>query len=201
MVPHLLPPGSGMHPKPDIVLHIGLAAGRTFFTLEQGAHARGYGQIPDVDGERFADSDGDAKFPKEIYPSVLHTSFDTADTLARWRTNLNYPRLDADPNVEGVPDVRISPDAGNFMCGFIYFNSLAHYFEQKEDERPVAFLHVPDLSDSEAKLETGRAVTVALIKALVESRRQIGVIDGSARVNKVGVQEQEASAGTDVNFA
>lgn len=187
-----------MHPEPDIVLHIGLAAGRTFFTLEQGSHARGYGRIPDVDGEKFSDADGDAKFPNDIFPSVLHTSFDTGDTLARWRENLEYSNRDADPAVEGVPDVRISPDAGNFMCGFIYYNSLAHYFQRKEDERPVAFLHVPDLSDSKEKLDTGREVTVALIKALVESRRQVGVVDGTAKVGKENVQEQ---GGMDVNFA
>lgn len=190
-----------MHPKPDIILHIGLAAGRTYFTLEQGSHARGYGRIPDVNGERFSDEDGDAKFPNEIFPSVLHTSFDTADALARWRENLEQSNQDADSVVEGIPDVRISPDAGNFMCGFIYYNSLAHYFQKREDERPVAFLHVPDLSSSKAKLDTGREVTIALIKALVESRREVGVVDGSAEVGKEKRQDKGVVAGMDVNFA
>ncbi|KAK7180688.1 hypothetical protein DPSP01_011278 [Paraphaeosphaeria sporulosa] len=199
LVPHLLPPGSHQHPAPDIVLHIGLAAGRTFYTLEQGSHGRGYGKIPDVDGEKFADEDAEARFPKEIFPPVLQTSFDTADALTRWRENLEYEDPESESLRGRAPDVRISPDAGNFMCGFIYYNSLAHYYEKKEDERPVAFLHVPDLSDSEEKLAIGRKVAVSLIKALVESRRQVGVVDGTARLAKKG-DEQEV-AGMDVNFA
>ncbi|KAF1973517.1 pyroglutamyl peptidase-like protein type I [Bimuria novae-zelandiae CBS 107.79] len=200
LVPRLLPPGSPLRPHPDIILHIGLAAGRSFFTLEQGAHSRGYGRIPDVDGEKFLDRDADAKFPSDLFPPVLQTSFDTADALARWRKYLKYSRPDADPAAEGRPDVRISPDAGNFMCGFIYYNSLATYFEQKEDERPVAFMHVPDLSDREEKLEEGREVAIALIRALVESRRLVGVVDGSVQGKRNGHGERVA-AGMDVNFA
>ena len=188
-----------MYPPPDIVLHIGLAAGRTFYTLEKGAHGCGYGKIPDVDGKRFPDEEGDRKFPEELFPPVLHTSFDTSDALVRWREHLGCFSPDADPSLEDVPDVRLSPDAGNFMCGFIYFNSLAHYFTMKEDERPVAFLHVPDLSDGADKLATGRQVAIALIKALVESRRQVGVVDGSPSAGKE--HRQGAVAGTDVNFA
>ncbi|KAJ4348488.1 uncharacterized protein N0V89_009864 [Didymosphaeria variabile] len=199
LVPHLLPPGSHQHPAPDIILHIGLAAGRTFYTLEQGSHGRGYGKIPDVDGQRFLDEDAEARFPKDIFPPVLHTSFDTADVLVRWREGLGHPHLEAGLLLGAAPDVRISPDAGNFMCGFIYYNSLAHYFEKKEDERPVAFMHVPDLSGSDEKLAVGRDVAIALIKALVESRRQVGVVDGSARVAKQDALE--VVAGMDVNFA
>lgn len=197
LVPHLLPPGSHQRPKPDIILHIGLAAGRTFYTLEQGSHGRGYGKIPDVDGERFPDEDAGAKFPAEQFPPVLQTSFDTADVLARWREELGSPNPGAEHQLGTVPDVRISPDAGNYMCGFIYYNSLAHYFQQKEDERPVCFMHVPDLSGSNEKLAIGRDVAVALIKALVESRRQVGVVDGNVRMEK----RQDAVAGMDVNFA
>jgi pyroglutamyl-peptidase len=199
LVPRLLPPGSHQRPAPDIILHIGLAAGRTFYTLEQGSHGRGYGKIPDVDGEKFLDDDAEARFPSEIFPPVLQTSFDTADALMRWRNNLGYPDPESEVLRGRAPDVRISPDAGNFMCGFIYYNSLAHYFEKKEDERPVAFLHVPDLSDSDEKLDVGREVAVALIKALVESRRQVGVVDGSARLAKKQ-ENQDAVAGMDVNF-
>ena len=77
----------------------------------------------------------------------------------------------------------------------------SHYYQQKEDERPVAFLHVPDLSSSKAKLDTGREVTIALIKALVESRRVVGVVDGSAEARKENGQDKGVVAGMDVNFA
>jgi pyrrolidone-carboxylate peptidase len=176
-VPKLLPPSNPLYPKPDIILHIGLAAGRKYFTLEQGAHSRGFGNIPDVDGERFLDSKAEEIFPSSKFPAVLKTSFDTPDVLARWKANLGYSSVEGRGSDEDAPDVRLSPDAGNFLCGFIYYNSLAHYFSIKEDERPVAFLHVPDLTHSEDKLREGWEVAVALIKALVESKRKNGVID------------------------
>lgn len=77
-----------MTPQPDVVLHIGLAASRKFFAIEQGAHAHGYGKINDVDGELFPDSEARKAFPDSKRPSVLHTGFDTQDVLSRWRTSL-----------------------------------------------------------------------------------------------------------------
>lgn len=186
-----------MNPRPDIVLHIGLAAGRPFYTLERGAHGRGYGAIPDVDGERFDDDLAERKFPSDLFPAVLQTGFNTGDVVARWRSNLGYSAPDAVPADEELPDVRPSPDAGNFLCGFIYYNSLAHYHAMDGEGMPVVFLHVPDLSGSEEKLAVGREVTIALIKALVESRRQLGTVAGQDAKRK----KEGAVAGTDVNFA
>lgn len=213
LVPTLLKPRS---PPADIILHIGLAAGRDFYTLEKGAHSRGFGAIPDVDGKRFPDDRAEKKFPRSKFPRTLHTSFDTDDVVERWQQNLGYSKsattsLDEQQKSNLLADVRISQDAGNFLCGFIYLNSLAHYFELKEDERPVAFLHVPDLSRSKEQLDVGREVAIALIKALVESRRQMGVVDGTGRVVRekdgevrtVGRdvdEDVDAKAKTDVNF-
>lgn len=55
-------------------------------------------------------------------------------------------------------------------------------------------MHVPDLSGSEAELREGWEVTVALIKALVESRRKVGVGRGQAG-ERVG-QEDDARNNT-----
>jgi len=199
VVKELHPPKSQLRPQPDIILHIGLAAGRRFFALEQGAHGRGYNKTADVDGELFSDSDAESLFPAEHYPTVLKTSFDTSDVLARWKAFLGYVSVDGDPKIEELPDVRLSPDAGNFLCGFIYYNSLAQYYDVKEDVRPAAFMHVPDLSGSEGKLREGWEVTVALIKALVESRRKSGVQDGGAADAAPERREAEV-AGPDNNF-
>ncbi|KAF2868864.1 pyroglutamyl peptidase-like protein type I [Massariosphaeria phaeospora] len=198
-VPRVLPPQNPMTPKPDIVLHIGLAAGRDFFALEKGSHSRGYGAIPDVDGEKFPDSTAEIRFPKSLYPSVLHTSFNTEDVLQRWKANLRSSTADAEHEKNKTPDVRLSLDAGNFLCGFIYYNSLAHYFALEDNQRPVAFLHVPDLSNSQDLLDTGREVAIALIRSLVESRRQVGVTDDAS---KVVMDEERADSNprTDANF-
>jgi pyroglutamyl-peptidase len=203
-VPQLLPPANPIYPKPDIILHIGLAASRPYYTLEKGAHGRGYGVIPDVDGQKFPDNIADEKFPPELFPGMLHTSFDTSDVVTRWRSYLGYADTDihlppdAQIQCDSAPDVRLSPDAGNFMCGFIYYNSLAHYFSIDEQERPVAFMHVPDLSDSKEKLDSGKDVAIGLIKALVESRRLVGVVDGHDGVARS--QKETLQAGMDVNF-
>ncbi|KAF2011600.1 pyroglutamyl peptidase-like protein type I [Aaosphaeria arxii CBS 175.79] len=208
LIPKLLPPENPITPVPSIILHIGLAAGRDFYTLENGSHGRGYGAIPDVDGERFTDQESEEAFPRSSFPPVLKTSFDTSDVLSRWKANLTdiHPTSDARSSShippKRVPDVRLTPDAGNFLCGFIYYNSLAHYFDIKEDERPVAFLHVPDLSSSEVALDVGREVAIALIKALVESRRVKGCVDSLQGVKLPNQDEVEnVSASTDFNFA
>jgi pyroglutamyl-peptidase len=199
LVPSLLPPANPMYPKPDIILHIGLAAGRNYFTLEQGAHGRGFDKTADVDGQRFSDKLAEEAFPSSKFPTVLKTSFDTSDVLSRWKENLGYSFVDENAESEGLPDVRLNPDAGNFLCGFIYYNSLAHYFSIKEDEQPVVFMHVPDLSSSGDKLEEGWKIAVALIKALVESRRLKGVVH--ARHNDHGEEEEKRTAPADNNFA
>ncbi|KAJ4365611.1 hypothetical protein N0V83_008231 [Neocucurbitaria cava] len=210
LIPALLPPSNLLYPAPDIILHIGLAAGRKHFALEQGAHGRDYAQIPDVDGQRFGDDLAESMFPASRFPDVLKTSFDTADVLARWVKNLggssggSGDAVAAAEGAKGTPDVRLSPDAGNFMCGFIYYHSLAHYYSDEDGRRrPVAFLHVPDLSESEEKLREGWDVTVALIKALVESKRTVGVVDEGIRDTRQGeeVEREATAAQTDNNFA
>ncbi|KAF2257721.1 pyroglutamyl peptidase-like protein type I [Lojkania enalia] len=198
LVPRLLSPQNPMTPTPDIILHIGLAAGRDFFTLEQGAHRRGYGEIPDVDGEKFVDEVADERFPPAIYPPLLQTCFDTETALKRWKDNLGYSAFSSRPE-EGKPDVRLSPDAGNFLCGFIYYNSLAHYYTLNENERPVAFLHVPDLSDGKGKLDVGRRVAIGLIRALVVAKKERGIGNRVTKVARVG-DSKSLVAETDVNF-
>jgi pyroglutamyl-peptidase len=199
IVPTLLPPANPQYPPPDIVLHIGLAAGRDYFAIEQGSSKTGYGEIPDVDGKLFADTLSSAKFDEDKFPATLTTSFDTSDVLARWKSHLGFASPDGDATLEERPDVRASANVGNFMCGFIYYNSLAHYFSIKQDERPVVFLHVPDLSGNEDKLREGKKVTVALIKALVESLQKVGLVDvGRQADDDLGTANGQQ---TDNNFA
>lgn len=64
-------------------------------------------------------------------------------------------------------DVRPSEDAGRYLCDFIYYSSLARLWKRHEKRR-VVFFHVPVDSDQESLLE-GKEVTIALIRALVQS--------------------------------
>lgn len=79
-------------------------------------------------------------------------------------------------------DIRISHDAGHFLCDFIFFTSLAERWRQKLENAPsddtldrqhttnlpVIFLHVPPATDSVA-IDIGRQSAEGLIKAIVES--------------------------------
>ncbi|KAG9197288.1 hypothetical protein G6514_001927, partial [Epicoccum nigrum] len=176
----------------DIILHMGLAASRSFFALEQGAHTRGYGATADVDGRVYPDADAETLFPATEVPRVLQTGFDVEDVLGRWKAEIACLAGGGEGEGEGRTalagvDVRTNPDAGNFLCGFLYANALARSYrttssngeeaEEKADA-PVAFLHVPDLSnrrDGRGGVELGRAVVIALLRALVESWRLKGV--------------------------
>ena len=72
-------------PLYDIVLHIGMATGSNYYTLETLAHRDDYTQ-KDVDG---ATMEGDLLWQRDYgAPAVLHTSFDTDDVWRRWKSTL-----------------------------------------------------------------------------------------------------------------
>ncbi|CAD6578061.1 MAG: hypothetical protein ASARMPREDX12_008619 [Alectoria sarmentosa] len=78
IIPELLFPQDGLEPKFDIVLNIGLAPGRHFYTMETLAHRDGYNK-KDVDGNTL---EGDTFWQIEYKaPETLFSSFDTKD----WR--------------------------------------------------------------------------------------------------------------------
>lgn len=64
-------------------------------------------------------------------------------------------------------DLRISEDAGHYLCDFIYFSSLAH-LERAGERRRVLFLHVPS-DASEHSIATGRELLLQLVRSVVES--------------------------------
>lgn len=64
-------------------------------------------------------------------------------------------------------DLRLSDDAGRYLCDFIYYSSLAHLWKQQRP-RKVLFLHVPS-DASEKTVAQGRDLAVNLIRSIVES--------------------------------
>ncbi len=136
-----------------------MASRRDYYAIEQLAHRDGYDEFPDVDGERFTNEQSRARWVD--CPETLVPTFHCDDVWRRWRGDLTDPET----------DVRPSNDAGHFVCDFIYYTSLAWFYQQDCQERPVMFLHVPGDLKSEEDIEKGREVTIALIRALVDSRR------------------------------
>ncbi|CAG8959079.1 hypothetical protein HYFRA_00012860 [Hymenoscyphus fraxineus] len=146
--------------KIDYAIHIGMASGRRFYSVERRAHRDGYFN-KDVDNELLGDVErrekqGD-RWIWSGMPEELLTSVDVVDVWRRWRGAL--------PGA----DVRISEDAGRYLCDFIFFSSLAH-LTKKEEERRVVFFHVPVRCDEES-INTGIEVCLELIRAIVQSGR------------------------------
>ncbi|KAH6675745.1 putative pyroglutamyl peptidase type I [Halenospora varia] len=146
--------------KIDYAVHIGMASGRRFYSVERRGHRDGYNAL-DVDGNLLRDDwrrreEGD-KWIWHGLPEELLTSVAIDDVWRRWRNAL--------PNT----DVRVSEDAGRYLCDFIFYSSLA-YLTKKEEERRVVFFHVPVDSDP-ASINTGVETCLELIRAIVQSGR------------------------------
>lgn len=63
--------------------------------------------------------------------------------------------------------LRISEDAGRYLCDFIYFSSLAH-LTKNQRPRKVVFLHVPSTPGPE-NTTLGRTLLLQLVKSIAQS--------------------------------
>jgi len=169
--------GEGGEKKIDYLIHIGMATGRKWYSIERKGHRDGY-DMKDVDGEVCEDGGREkveeeakdveenansrtAKWLWEGLPAEIETSIDVDDVWKRWRISL--------PN----HDLRISNDAGRYLCDFIYYSSLAE-LTKRDEKRRVLFLHVPLEADKEA-ISNGVQVTCELIRGIVASGRLKGL--------------------------
>ncbi|EAS35791.1 pyroglutamyl peptidase type I [Coccidioides immitis RS] len=167
---------------PDLIIHIGMASTRHYYSVETQAHRDGY-RVTDIDGQLGYD-DGEAFWKWEGLPETLqpgpprldvssagsarpvtassdlkrqvhiHPSSPDAEFLETWRSYLP-PKT----------DIRLSEDAGRYLCEFIYYTSLAHAYKDGRSGN-VVFLHVPGWTD-QGSIEKGKAVVIGLIRALV----------------------------------
>lgn len=154
----------------DLILHIGMASGRDYYTAELYGHRDGYSKNKDIDGRTLPIDDGLIHFGD--CPAMMTTSLDYDEVLAKWNTNLlGLP----ESSPAHSADCRSSEDAGHYLCDYIYYNSLAWFGRLsgkldggKASDRPVLFLHVPADSDLET-LEKGQHVALALVEAMVDN--------------------------------
>ncbi|KAF6840360.1 Pyroglutamyl-peptidase 1 [Colletotrichum musicola] len=157
LVPTLWDPAT--HPRVDAAVHIGMAGPRLFYSVERRGHRDGYA-FPDVDGRKLEDEERHAKEGEDWVwhgmPGEIETDFDLDDVLERWKGH----------SPEGS-DLRISEDAGHYLCDFIYFSSLSHLL-RAEQRRRVVFLHVPS-DASEESVARGTELAVQLIRSIAES--------------------------------
>ena len=71
-------------------------------------------------------------------------------------------------------DVRLSDDAGRYLCDFVFYTGLVEYWRRRKEgedgeDAPVVFLHVPGETEDK-NIRSGVRVAEGLIKALVETR-------------------------------
>ncbi|KAE8452722.1 hypothetical protein EG329_013981 [Mollisiaceae sp. DMI_Dod_QoI] len=140
-----------------------MASGRKFYSIERRAHRDGY-HMRDVDNQFLNDELLHKRLGKEWIwdglPTELLSAVDVDDVWKRWRVNLMSGGEER--------DVRVSEDAGRYLCDFIYYSSLAEV-ERRGEEKRVLFLHVPVEAD-EGSVRRGVEITVELIRAVVVSR-------------------------------
>jgi pyroglutamyl-peptidase len=196
LVPQLL-----AHYDPDYVFHIGMAGGRDYYALETRAHRDGY-RIRDVDG-RDGYVDGEARWRKEgradggLLPDVLECGWSVEDVERRWREELG---LGKDQEEGEEPRVKMSVDAGRFLCDFIFYESLSvRWTEATERVGKVVFFHVPGETD-EASVQKGARVAEAAIRSVVGSweegaRRERGTEGVKEGLGESKEEERERKVG------
>lgn len=157
--------------RPDVIIHMGIASSRDYYSVETLAHRDDY-NITDVDGV-IGYEYGEKIWKDQGFPPVLKPGL--ADQADRTEAG-SKPRVVPYPPDEHIlqiwqsfappqAELRLSNDAGRYLCEFIFYSSLAQALAENR-ARSVVFFHVPADTDTDS-LELGREVAVALIKSLV----------------------------------
>ena len=152
----------------DFVLHTGIAPGITWYEVETHAQRSGY-KTKDESGFRPDEHPGYGGRQASVRFETCVLDLGTERVVKRWKDECK------DKSV----DLKISRDAGLFVCEYITYASLAYLQYHKNhllppDQRTgVAFLHAPALRD-DAAIERGKEVYIGLLKALVALRLEDG---------------------------
>ncbi len=154
----------------DLVMHIGMASGRTHYAAERYAHRDGYSKHKDLDSAVPDLEEHHAKYGD--CPERMETGLDYGKVLQRWQTLVKESPESAP---EHGADCQASDNAGFYLCDYTYLTTLAWYGRRngrleggKPIDRPVIFFHVPGESDEES-LKRGTGVAKALIRAMAEN--------------------------------
>ena len=153
--------------QPDVVLHVGLAVERDYFAIERSAGRDGYQQNLDMDKKVFTKAESRTSWGKKS-ADRLETALDLDAVLEAWRDQLRSTIKENSKKGKGngpTADVRLSDDVGKYVCGFIYYATLAELARRSDCKGTALFFHVPPL-ETEMELENGKKVLEALIGAL-----------------------------------
>lgn len=149
--------------RPDLIVHIGIASPRPYYSVETLAHRDDY-NITDIEG-RSGYLDGEKRWRELGLPPILTPGCVTDDPSSASPYQPDEHFLDTWQSFAPESDLRLSKDAGHYLCDFIFYTSMSLALREGHD-RNVLFLHVPGASE-DASIEQGRVVTLALIKTMV----------------------------------
>ncbi|KAH7413381.1 hypothetical protein BKA64DRAFT_660914 [Cadophora sp. MPI-SDFR-AT-0126] len=158
----------------DAIVHLGMADGWEWYTVEERAFKEGmsstwwgesakegYYMVLDDAGETVLDIKGEDEGMWKGSPMGLVTGVDVEKVVGDAKRAVNAED-------EEKLKIQIIPhfEAGNYGCGFIYYESLATCLKRKLDTK-VVFCHVPGWRD-EMRLKRGADVVCAIIGAICD---------------------------------
>ena len=155
LIPTLLFP-QGQGATYDLILNLGLAPGRNFYSIEACAHRDDYVKQDILHESMEGDTCWRVKYGA---PRILQPTIDISDTRERWQQ-----RLPDD-------DVRVSGNAGRYLCEYTFYTTMLEFWQRNQAaDRRCIFLHVPN-GCNEEDIQKGRGVVLALIEAAISSEQ------------------------------
>ncbi len=131
---------------PDGVLMFGVCRD-PFFRVEVLAKNAG-GHKPDAVGEVVTDAARDPllRLDGDEAAVALRTTLPVAEMMAH--VGRMQARARASEPYAALCDVRLSSDAGDYLCNALFFHTVAHMLRTGRAHVPTGFVHVPPLDES-----------------------------------------------------
>ena len=130
--------------KPDLVISIGQAGGRTDISLERVAI--------NIDDYRIEDNEGNKPVDKVINPQGENAYFST----------LPIKKMVKRINENGIP-AKVSNSAGTFVCNHLMYG-LLNYIEKNDLDIKAGFIHIPFLPSQVVDKKNKASMSLETIK-------------------------------------
>lgn len=153
--------------KPDVVISLGQAGGRTAISIERVAI--------NVDDARIKDNEGNQPIDEPIDPSGPNALF----------SSLPIKAITQELKAKNIPAV-VSNTAGTFVCNHVMYGVLRHIEKERLDIR-AGFIHIPyetrqviqkPSMPSMNLMDMVKGIEIA-IKVIIQQREDIVVSGGS----------------------
>jgi pyroglutamyl-peptidase len=168
----------------DLILHLGMADGWEWYAIDKSAWKEGtvksvdtgrgmgpeveYYIVPDDIGQTYRDIPGRCPWSEEVPMQLFEGPGIDVDVLAERVEHALYGHGSRKGGREARVEVRPHSDGGNYLCGFISYESAARRFVGGYEAKTM-FCHVPGWRDKK-RLEVGRDFVCALVGQIAADR-------------------------------